>query len=409
MDKSLLTTAVHAGDAPWRGGRPSSPAIVPATGFTYDTMEEMDAGLADDRAGYVYSRQNAPTQEAFEAAMAALEGGDDAVCFSSGMAALHAAIIVAGAGQAGARILAAEETYGSTKKLLNTLAAQAPHSSTLSKSAGHAGLAVRFVHIRDLAAVEAALAEFRPAALVFETLTNPLSRVADLPALVALARRYEARTVVDSTFTTPCLIQPLALGADYVVHSATKFIGGHGDVLAGVAVASADNCARLRAHRNLIGSNLSPFDAWLCLRGLRTLPLRMRQACANALGLARWLSDHPRVEHVYYPGLDTDLDHEVALRLFPANTFGAMLAFDLREAGREEVFATMGRFQVAQRVASLGDVSTLVAYPAHASHRTLSPEARAALGIGDGCLRVSAGIEDLGDLIEDFGQALGSE
>ncbi len=134
----------------------------------------------------------------------------------------------------------------------------------------------------------------------------------------------------------------------------------------------------------------------------------MRQACANALGLARWLSDHPRVKEVYYPGLETDPDHALAARLFPANTFGAMVAFDLRQAGRGDVFAVMERLQVAQRVASLGDVSTLVAYPAHASHRTLSAEARASLGIGDGCLRVSAGIEDLGDLIADFGRALGS-
>jgi cystathionine gamma-synthase/methionine-gamma-lyase len=389
----LSTLAVHAGQATvWRGGQPSAPPIIAASGFTYDSMEALDAGLSSDRAGYVYARQNAPTQEAFEAALAALESAEEAVAFSSGMAALHAAIVAAGA-RAGARFLAAEETYGATKTLLSRLAADA-------------GLSVRFVRIGDLPAVEAALADFQADALVFEILSNPLVRVADARAVIALARRYGARTVVDSTFSTPCLIQPLALGADYVAHSATKYIGGHGDVLAGVVAASAEDCARLRSHRNLVGSNLSPFDAWLCLRGLRTLPLRLRQACANALDLARWLSDHNRVEAVYYPGLEADPDHALAARQFPAGMFGAMLAFDIAAAGRAEAFAVMERLKVAQRIASLGDVGTLVSYPAHASHRSLTPEARAALGIGDGCLRVSVGIEDVRDLIADFAQAL---
>jgi cystathionine gamma-synthase/methionine-gamma-lyase len=388
----LSTTAVHAGNVPWRGGQPSAPAIFPASGFTYDSMEDLDAGLGSDRAGYVYARQNAPTQEGFEAALAAMEGAEDAVSFASGMAGLHAAIVAAGA-KSGARFLAAEELYGTTKTLLKSLEATA-------------GLSLRFVRIGDLRAVEAALSEFRPDALLFEVISNPLVRVADAPALIALAKRHGARTIVDSTFTTPCLIRPLALGADFVAHSATKYIGGHGDVLAGVVAASAADCARMRAHRNLIGSNLSPFDAWLCLRGLRTLPLRMRQACANALELARFLSDQARVERVYYAGLDSDPDHALAARLFPSGVFGAMLAFDIQAAGRAEAFEVMERFKIVQRVASLGDISTLVAYPAHASHRSLTPEARAALGIGDGCLRVSTGIEDIGDLIADFGQAL---
>lgn len=389
---SIFTTSVHSGRSPWRGGRPSAPSIVPASGFSHDTMEELDAGLGDDRAGYVYARQNAPTQEAFEAAMAALESGHDAVSFSSGMAALHGAIACAGA-KAGATFLAAEETYGTTKTLLNSMAA-------------NAGLVVRYVRIGDLEAVESALAEVRPAALVFEILSNPLVRVADAAALIALARSYSAKTIVDSTFTTPYLVRPLTLGADFVAHSATKYIGGHGDVLAGIVVSSAENCAGLRAHRNLIGSNLSPFEAWLCLRGLRTLPLRMRQQCENALTLARWLSDHPNVARVYYSGLEGDPDHALAARLFRPGAFGAMLALDIQLAGRSEAFAVMQRLRLAERVPTLGDVTTLVSYPAHASHRSLTPTARAALGIGVGCLRVSVGIEDVSDLIADFAQAL---
>ncbi len=393
MNNSIFTTAVHAGQTAWRGGQPSTPPIVTSTGFSYATMEELDEGLGDDRAGYVYSRQNAPTQEAFEAAMAALEGGEDAVCFSSGMAALHAAFTAAGARQ-GARVLAAEEVYGTTARLLNTLRADT-------------GLEVRYVPIGDLSAVEAALAEFKPHLLALEALTNPLARVADLPALVGLARQHGARTVVDATFATPYLIRPLAFGADIVVHSATKFISGHGDVLAGVAAANAETCARMRAHRNLVGSNLSPFDSWLCLRGLRTLPLRMRQSCANALGLARALAAHPRVARVCYPGLETDGCYALAQRLFPPGEFGAMLAFDISGAGRAEVFAVLERLKVAQRIASLGDVSTLVAYPAHASHRSLTPEAQARLGITEGTVRVSVGIEALADLVTDFEAALG--
>ncbi|MBI3362663.1 MAG: PLP-dependent transferase, partial [Chloroflexi bacterium] len=290
-------------------------------------------------------------------------------------------------------ILAAEETYGATKTLLNTMAA-------------NAGLIARFVRVGDLDAVEAGLAESRPAAFVFEILSNPLVRVADAPALIALAKRYGAKTIVDSTFTTPYLVKPLALGADFVAHSATKYIGGHGDVLAGVVISSAENCAVLRKHRTLVGSNLSPFDAWLCLRGLRTLPLRMRQQCENALTLAGWLSDHPRVERVYYSGLDIDPDHGLAARLLRPGAFGAMLSFDIQLAGRAEAFAVMERLQLVERVPTLGDVTTLVSYPPHSSHRSLTPEARAALGIGDGCIRVSVGIEDVNDLIADFAQAL---
>jgi cystathionine gamma-synthase/methionine-gamma-lyase len=202
-------------------------------------------------------------------------------------------------------------------------------------------------------------------------------------------------------------LHPLELGADFVMHSATKYIGGHGDVLAGVVVAaSADDAAALRNTRKLLGANLSPFDAYLALRGLRTLPLRVREQNHNAFQLAQWLAQHPRVARVYYPGLPDNPDHAIAQRLFRPGCFGAMLAFDFREAGRAEVFAFMERLRIIQRIASLGDVATLASYPAHASHRALSAEQRAALGIGDGCVRLSVGIEAVEDLIADLEQAL---
>lgn len=390
---SIFTAAVHSGHVEPKPGQPSNPPIVTASAWTHDDMEMLDAALGDERAGYVYSRNAGPTQEAFEAAMAAIEKGAGAAAFASGMAALHAALLVAGA-KPGLTVVAASELYGSTQSLLKFLA---------ENSSVH----VARVNIRDLDEVGAALAAAQGGVLLFEILSNPLCRLADAPALVRLARRRNAAVVIDSTFTSPYLIHPLELGADFVMHSATKYIGGHGDVLAGIVVAaSAEKAAALRNTRKLLGANLSPFDAYLALRGLRTLPLRVRQQNHNALQLARWLSDHPRVAQVHYPGRPDNPDHALAQRILREGCFGGMLAFDIREAGRAEVFAFMERLRVIQRIASLGDVATLASYPAHASHRALTPEQRAALGIGEGCVRLSVGIEDADDLIADLEQAL---
>ena len=390
---SLFTTAVHSGHVALKPGQPSNPPIVTASGWAHEKMEDLDAALADERAGYMYSRDAAPTQEAFEAAMTAVENGAGAAAFASGMAALHAALWAAGV-KPGATLVAASELYGKSQALLNRLA-------------DTSGVTVQRVNIRDLAEVGTALAAARSGILLFEIISNPLCHVADAPALIEMAHRHETKVVIDSTFTSPYLVHPLDLGADFVMHSATKYIGGHGDVLGGIVVAaSAEAAADLRKTRSLLGSNLSPFDAYLALRGLRTLPLRVREQNHNALKLAQWLADHPRVAHVHYPGLPDDRDHPVARRILRAGCFGAMLAFDLKDAGRAEVFAFMEKLNVIQRIPTLGDVSTLAAYPAHASHRALTPRERAALGITDGTLRLSAGIEDANDLIADLEQAL---
>ncbi|MEP7355782.1 MAG: PLP-dependent aspartate aminotransferase family protein [Anaerolineales bacterium] len=388
---SLFTTAVHSGHLAPKPGEPSAPPIVTASGWSYEDMTALDAALGDAAAGYVYSRNAAPTQEAFEAALNALEGGAGAAAFASGMAALHAALLAA-AGENCTGFVAATELYGATQGLVKHMAAQT-------------GRPLAWVNIRDQAAVAAALAPGR--VLLFEVISNPLCHVADAGALLALARAAGARSVVDSTFTTPLLVRPLALGADFVAHSATKYIGGHGDVLAGVVAAATEaDALALRRVRQMLGANLSPFDAYLCLRGLRTMPLRVREQNANALGLAQWLAQQPRVAQVYYPGLPDNADHALAARLLPAGMYGAMLSFDLRDAGRAQVFAFMEKLRVIQRVPTLGDVATLAAYPAHASHRSLTAEQRAALGIGDGCVRISAGIEALDDLLADLEQAL---
>ena len=313
------------------------------------------------------------------------------------MAAIHAVLAVAlGPRPDGSRpagLVAATELYGATQTLVRYLAAQT-------------GLPLHWVNIRDLGAVRAALGANPGQVLLYEVISNPLCRVADAAAIAELAQAAGARVVVDLTFSTPCLIRPLELGAQFVVHSATKYLGGHGDVLGGVAVAATEpDALALRRHRQMTGANLSPFDAYLALRGLRTLALRVREQNRNALGLAEWLAAHPRVAQVHYSGLPTNADHAVARRLL-GGCFGAMLAFDLKDAGRAEVFAFMEKLQLIQRVPTLGDTATLAAYPAHASHRALSPEQRASLGIGDGCVRLSAGIEDLDDLIADLERAL---
>ncbi len=389
---SIFTASVHAGRiAPQKPGTPSAPAIVTASSWTQAEAAALDAALGDENAGYVYARYGGPTQEALEAAVTALEQGAGAAVYGSGMAALHAALLGAGAGP-GAVVVAASELYGATTSLLNFLAA-------------NSGVVVRRVDVRDLAATAAALPG--AAVLLFEVISNPLCRVADAPALIQLARAAGARVVVDSTFTSPYLLQPLTLGADFVVHSLTKYLGGHGDVLGGVvAAAAAADAAALRAARKVLGANLSPFDAYLTLRGLRTLALRVREQNANAQTLAAWLAREPRVGRVFYSGLPADPDHALAGRILRAGCFGGVLAFELR-GGRPAVFGFLERLRLILPATTLGDVTSLVLYPASASHRALTPEQRAALGISDGCLRVSAGIEAAADLIADLDQALG--
>ncbi len=391
---SLSTTAVHAGRIAPKPGTPSAPPIVMASAWTYDDMRALDDALGDAAAGYVYARNAAPTQEIFEAALTVMEGGAGAAAFASGMAALHAALLAA-AGPRPVGFVAARELYGATLTLLNHLAQQT-------------GAPLHLVDVRDLDAVRAALESVgRGGVLLFEVISNPLCHVADVDALLTLAHTIGTRVVVDSTFTTPYLIRPLDRGADFVVHSATKYIGGHGDVLAGVVVAAAENdVAALHKVRTLLGANLSPFDAFLALRGLRTLPLRVREANRSAHAIAGWLAEHPRVRRVYYPGLPTSADHALAQHQFREGCVGAMLSFDLAGTGRSDVFAFMEKLQIIQRIASLGDVASLVAYPAHASQRSLTPDERQALGIGEDCLRLSIGIEDLDDLLGDLAQAL---
>ena len=392
-NKSFSTRAVHAGE---RAPRPDYTPVVgpihPTVGYLYDSLEDLDAIFATTREGYVYPRYGSPTVAAFEAAIAELEGGEAAHAFASGMGAIHAALLAAGV-RAGTAVVAALDLYGATYTLLHHLFADL-------------GATVHFVDVADLSAVETALMERRPVALVVETISNPLLKVADLPALADLAHRYGAQFLVDNTFASPYLCNPLSHGADFVIHSATKFIGGHGDVMAGVVVTSAEHRRRLYELNKLVGGVLGPFEAWLALRGVKTLPLRLRQQCANAARIAGWLSEHPKIAQVNYPGLPTHPQHELARDLFDGRGFGGVLSFEIAGADQATVFRFMEALDLCLPATTLGDVYTLVLHPATSSHRSLSAEARAQVGIGEGLVRLSAGIEGAEDLIADLEQAL---
>ena len=390
---SIFTQAVHAGE---RGPAPREvPVTTPlyhSVGYLEPSAAVMEDVFSGETAGYVYRRYTSPTVEAFERAIAALEGGDAAFATASGMAAVHAALLAAGV-RAGSQVIAARDCYGATYDLLATLLAEQ-------------GVTVHFVDATDPCRVEDAAFLHRPAAVLVETISNPLLKLADIAALARTTRAIGAALIVDSTFASPYLCRPLALDADYVVHSASKYIGGHGDVLAGVVVTSHSNREKLFAIEKKIGAVLAPEVAWLALRGLKTLPLRMREQCANAARVARFLSEHSAVAQVYYPGLPSHPQHMLAEQLFGDRGFGGMVAFELRNGTRAAAFAFLDALKLVLPATTLGDVYSLALYPVMASHRAVPPAERADLGITDGLLRLSIGIEDADDIIADLDAAL---
>jgi cystathionine beta-lyase/cystathionine gamma-synthase len=392
-DKKFATRAVHAGErAPRPDYTPVVGPIQPSVGYVYDRMDDLDAVFAATREGYVYPRYGSPTVTAFESAIAELEDGQAAQAFASGMAAIHAALLAAGV-RSGTSALAALDLYGATHTLLKGLFAEL-------------GTEVQFVDVADLPAVEAALDETRPTALIVETISNPLLKVADLPALSELAHRHETQLLVDNTFASPYLCKPLTCGADFSIHSATKYISGHGDVMAGVVVTSSEKRRELYELNKLVGGVLSPFEAWLALRGCKTLPLRVGQQCANAARIAEWLSQHRRIARVNYPGLPDHAQFDLAGQLFGGRGFGGVLSFELAGADQAAVFRFMEALDVCLPATTLGDIYTLVLHPATSSHRSLSAEERERIGIRPGLVRLSAGIEDVNDIIADLDQAL---
>lgn len=393
QNKAFSTRAVHAGERiPPADFTPVVTPIYPSVGYLDGDMETVDAIFAGERPGYVYLRYGNPTLAAFEAALANLEGAPAAHAFASGMAAVYVALLAAGA-RAGVSVVAALDLYGATFTLLRTLLSQL-------------GVQAVMVDVSDLEAVGAALRDHRPVALLAETISNPLLKVADVPSLAELTHRWGAQLLMDNTFASPYLFNPLRYGADYVIHSATKYLGGHGDVLAGVVATSRENRKKLNELSKMVGGVLGPFEAWLVLRGLKTLPLRVHRQCENAARVAGWLGHHPRVSRVYYPGLPHHPQHELADRLFEGRGFGGVLSFEITGADKKTVFRFMDSLHLWQPAATLGDIYSLVLHPATASHRALTVEERVAIGISEGLVRLSAGIEAIEDLIADLDQAL---
>jgi cystathionine beta-lyase/cystathionine gamma-synthase len=393
QEMNFATQAVHAGEhAPPPDFHPVVTPIYPSIAYTYDDTNDLDAIFGATREGYVYQRYGNPTVTALEQAVATLEGGEAALAFSSGMAAIHGALLGIGV-RAGSAAVVARDVYGATYAMFSKLFASQ-------------GVQTRFVDITDLAQVEAACAEMRPLVILAETVSNPLLKVADIPALARIAQACGAALVVDNTFATPYLCRPLALGADVVVHSATKYIGGHSDALGGIVVTSAERRAAMHEVIVTTGGNLGPFEAWLLLRGIKTLPLRMRQHNANALQVADGLARLPKIARVIYPGRHDHPQHSLCTRLFGGQGYGGMVAFELRNAGRAEVFRFFEALQLVRPATTLGDVYSLVLYPAHSSHRALSAEERAEVGIGDGLVRLSVGVEAAQDILADIKQAL---
>ncbi len=367
--KTFQTRAVHAGE------RSPTPDYTPVVTPIWPTV------------GYA-----TPTVSAFEAAVASLEGAEAAQAYSSGMAAIHASLLAAGA-KAGGSVVAALDLYGATYTLLRSLL-------------DSLGVNICMVDVSNLDEVEAALKETHPVLLLAETISNPLLKVANVPSLADLAHRHGASLLVDNTFASPYLFNPIQHGADYVMHSATKYLSGHGDVLAGVVATSAENKSRLYELNKLVGSVLGPFEAWLALRGLKTLPLRMGQQCKNARQVAEWLRSQPRVSKVNYPGLAGAPQHDLAERLFEGKGSGGVLSFEIKGADKSMVYRFMESLNLCLPATTLGDIYSLVLHPATSSHRGLTPEERARIGIPDGLVRLSAGIESAEDILADLESAL---
>ena len=387
------TKAVHFSDRKRGAGCvPTTTPIHTATSYVYDSMDTLDRIFGGEEEGQSYGRYDNPTRNALADLVNELEGGAGAIACASGMSALHLGILAAILDRP-KRVVAANALYGSTTNLLLSIF-------------GPLGVETSFADVCDLAAFEQAIVETKPGAVIMETVSNPLLRVGAMDKIAEICHRAAAPLIVDNTFATPMMVRPLELGASIVIHSATKYMAGHGDVLGGVIISDAETFPTVRTLSRTIGPTMSPFDSYLTMRGIKTMPLRVERQCANACKVASWLSDHPRVERVYFTGDPKHPDAATIARLFPKNLQGAMLAFDLKDAGKPEVFRFMEALKMIVPATSLGDVHTMALYPAMASHREISAKMRHRLGIGDGLIRISTGIEAVEDIVADLEQAL---
>jgi cystathionine beta-lyase/cystathionine gamma-synthase len=390
----IESKAVHTGERKRSGNYiPVTTPIHTAASYIYEDMSTLDRVFGREMEGPSYVRYNNPTTDALQEALTALESGAGALACGSGMMALHMAIHAALVDRRRS-IVAAKALYGATIHLL-------------VKILEPSGISVRFADFNNLAEVESAVAEEKPGCLLAETISNPLLRVVEVDKIAAIAKQAGAALIVDNTFATPMICRPLELGANMSVHSLTKYLSGHGDVLGGAIVSDAEHLETLYATARAIGPNLGPFESFLALRGIKTFPLRMERHCQNACRVASWLAAHPNVERVYFPGDPQHPDAAIARRLFPGGVYGAVVSFELKGvSGKEGVFRFMNALKMIVPATSVGDVHTMMLYPVISSHRDLSPKHRERLGIKDNLVRLSVGIEAVTDITDDLDQAL---
>ena len=375
----FATKAIHAGQEP----DPSTGAIMTPI---FQTSTYAQAGLGEHK-GFEYARTQNPTRSALEACIAALEDGQNGLAFASGMAAETAILSLLSAGD---HIVSCDDLYGGSYRIFERVMRRYNVDTS-------------YVPAGDIAAYEKAI-QPNTKMIWLETPTNPLLRLVDIGAVAKIAHKHDLLVVVDNTFASPYFQQPLKLGADIVIHSTTKYMNGHSDVIGGALVLNdAEVYEALKFYQNAAGGVPSPFDSWLTLRGIKTLTVRMRQHEANALTVAKFLQEHPRVEKIYYPGLPSHPDYELAKRQMSG--FGGMVSFQFKGT-YADVEQMVRRFKVFTLAESLGGVESLVCHPASMTHGSIPKEIRESRGLTDTLLRLSVGIEDIEDLLVDLQQAL---
>lgn len=387
---AFATRAVRAGQQRTNEGEQSEP-IFTTSSYVFGSAAEAAARFSGDEPGNIYSRFTNPTVRTFEQRLAALEGGEVCVATASGMAAILATCL--GLLKAGDHIVSSRAIFGTTSVLFTNFMAKF-------------GVETTFVPLADTAAWAAAV---RPNTRLFflETPSNPLGEIGDVPAIADIAHAHGALLVVDNVYATPVLQRPLELGADIVIHSATKYIDGQGRALGGAVIGDAEHVGKdVFGVVRTGGPSMSPFNAWIFLKGLETLNLRMRAHAASALEMARWLEARPGVQKVYYPGLESHPQHELAKRQLSGG-FGGVLAFEV-EGGREAAWRVIDSTRMVSITANLGDAKTTITHPATTTHGRLTPEQRADAGIAEGLIRVSVGLEDVADLQADLSRGLGA-
>lgn len=385
----FATRAIHLGHDPMQHEGALTPPLHLTSTFAFDSVEQGAAAFSGEAPRHIYSRISNPTLDLLERRVAALEGADAGLALASGMGAITSVLWTFLS--PGDEIITDNTLYGCTFAFMR-------HG--LSRF----GITVTHVDLTDPAALSAAIGP-KTRIVYFETPANPNMRLVDIAAIAAIARAHGARTVVDNTYATPVLTRPIELGADIVVHSATKYMGGHGDLVGGIAVGTSADIAEVRlvGMKDMTGAVMAPFNAMLVLRGLKTLKLRMERHAANAIEVARMLEAHPAVAVVHYPGLESFAQHGLARRQMPG--FGAMIAFELK-GGFAAGARMMNRLGLIRRAVSLGDAESLIQHPASMTHSTYTAEERAAHGISEGLIRLSVGLEEIEDIMADLSQAL---